>query len=223
MLKKALKHYRQGTLFLALANRFKKTMFRDTEKNGIAFQLKRNTQAKADIILSVLKQKQVNSVLDVGCNAGEVTRRMGEAGFFAVGVDKKLDFRGVKKPLEKACLGQVECNLNLVNNLPQFDAILLLSVHHQMIKFLGDNWARQFVSSLAKKAKKLLFIEFSVLNDKYGKIDGDLFIDNDEKSVLAYAFGWLKLTLPEFDISYMGSIPQVKKEPNRMLFKCENK
>jgi len=192
---------------------------------GITWQLRRNTQTKVEAIKTILQKIKVNSVLDIGCNAGEITRRLGEAGYFAVGVDKKLDFRGIIEPLNGICLGQIECNIDLLDKLPQFDAILLLSVHHQMINIKGNEWTKQFVSKLAAKSNKIFLIEFSAKNSKYGKADGELFLDNDEKSVITYAANWLKATLPNFNCLYVGKIllkkgELSKGEPFRMLFQC---
>lgn len=188
-----------------------------------AFQLNRDTQAKFEAINQIFQEMQVTSVLDVGCNAGEITRLAGQNGIFAVGVDKKLDFSGVKEPLSKACLGNIEFNLDLVKTIPNFDAILLLSVHHQMIRFLGDEWTRDFVSGLAIKSKKVFLMEIASINSKYGKENGEFFIDNDETSVVNYAQTWFSEILPDFDCSYIKKIPQVENEPYRMLFKLTRK
>ncbi len=187
-----------------------------------AWQLQRDTRAKAEKIIPVLEEYDAKSVLDVGCNAGELSRIIGNTGRFVVGVDQNVDFKGVKKPLSNACIGNVRMDQEKIKALPQFDAILLLSVHHQFIKNFGDNYAKELVVGLADKAKKVFLIEFAALNHKYSDKD-ILFIDNDEKSVREYSENWLKDVLENYSFKFLGTTPGDKIEPYRYLFKCVRK
>jgi SAM-dependent methyltransferase len=202
---------------MKLINIFKKTA--KSKESKKPFQLNRETDKKYTAIKENI-DLDVSSVLDVGCNAGEITRRMGEAGYFAVGIDKKVDVRGIENPLNGACLGNIDVDMSLISKLPLFDVILLLSVHHQMIKSNGDEWTKNFIRSLGSKCSKIFFIEFAGINSKYGKEDGELFIDNDEESVVTYGNEWLKKALPDFNCFFVDKITQTKKEPYRFLFKC---
>lgn len=190
--------------------------------NNKAWQLQRDTKAKAEIILPVLDEYEIKSVLDIGCNAGELTRIIGNTGRFAVGIDQNVDFTGVKQPLSNACIGNIRLDQEKIKALPQFDAVLLLSVHHQFIKNFGDSHAKQLVSGMADKAKKLFLIEFAALNHKYSD-DDHLFIDNDEKSVLEYSKKWLNDTLANYSCNFLGTTPGDMIEPRRYLFICEKK
>lgn len=185
-----------------------------------AWQLSRETNAKFDLIKETLFKLDVNSILDIGCNAGELTRLAGNEGFFAVGIDKNIDFRGVKNPIENVCLGNMEINPDRIAKFPSFDAVLLLSVHHQLVKEYGDDYTKDFVNLLASKANKAFFIEFAALNSKFSDDKNDLFIDNNEGSVINYAENWLKSALPEHNIEYVGKTPGDKIEPYRFVFKC---
>ena len=198
-------------------NRFKRFFGREGTN---AFQLERETKIKYDLILQEMISVNAKSVLDVGCNAGEITRLAGQDGFFSVGLDQRLDFRGVESPLNKACLGQMEMNSELIDNLPNFDIVLLLSVHHQLIEKWGDGQTKDFVKRLALKANKGLIIEFAALNSKYGKEYGYLFDDNSENEVVHYALSWLQDIFADHSCRFVGKAPQTKSEPYRFVFSC---
>ncbi|MEN6384141.1 MAG: hypothetical protein ABFD79_02975 [Phycisphaerales bacterium] len=195
-------------------------MIRNFFKKQKSFQLRRETKVKISHIANALKEMQIGSLLEVGCNAGEIVRAMGANGIFAVGVDKQLDFRGIDYRYEKAFFGNVEMNAEMIDKLPKFDAILLLSVHHQIIEQHGDEVARTYVSKLANRSNKIFLIEFAALNRKFGKLNGNLFEDNNENSVKQYAQEWLNSALPDFSCKFVSKIPQCSSEPFRYLFKC---
>lgn len=220
MINKVVRHVKNGTLLSTISKKTKNKLgYKEPRK---PYQLKRDNKARFNIIKGVLQGKQVNSILDVGCNAGVITRLAGEEGYFAVGIDKKLDISSIENPMKNACLGEIKINTALVNKLPCFDAILLLSVHHQIVKTLGDEYAKEFISHLAKKGKKVFVIEFAALNSKYGSLDGELFIDNDEGSIVNYAESWLNEALPNHKCEYISKTPPHggSKEPYRFLFSC---
>lgn len=215
MLNKILSQARQRTLF---PTAFSKLINR---RDGVSWQIRKgNSSTKFDLIRPILREQQIRSVLDVGCNAGIITRLAGEEGLFSVGVDGNVDFRGVVDPLNGACIGNIEMNSEMIDKLPRFDAILLLSVHHQFVAKFGDIWTQNFVFRLANKADKVFFIEFAALNSKYSATGNSLFIDNDDASVVSYARNWLAHALPSWDINYIGKVPESKTEPFRFMFFC---
>ena len=215
MLGKIVVHIRQRTL---LSVAFRKLTGRE---NGEPWQVrKRNSSAKFDLIRPILQEGKARSVLDIGCNAGMITRLAGEEGLFSVGVDKNVDLQGVVDPLGNACIGNVEMSHDMVDKLPKFDAILLLSVHHQLIAGYGDEWTQNFVSNLANKADMFFVIEFAALNKKYLATENSLFTDNDAVSVVSYAQSWLAHALPGWNINYVGKVPESEIEPYRFMFSC---
>jgi SAM-dependent methyltransferase len=185
-----------------------------------SYQQCRSPGEKFDLIEPILRRYSVKSILDVGCNAGYITRLAGQAGLFSVGIDIHVDVLRVKAPLERACLGEFELNRPLVKRIPKFDAILLLSVVHQLIAFDGEKVARRLVRALARKARSVFLIEFAALNRKYGFRDSKAFDDNDEGSVIQYAQHWLRSSLDNWNVKYVGKCPETKQEPYRYLFAC---
>jgi len=216
VLKKILKHIKKRTLFSATYNR----ILKPKKNQKIPWQLKIDMSSKFYLIKPILEEMQVKSVLDVGCNAGVITRLSGDSGYFSVGFDKNINFQSIKEPLKNVCIGNIELSVGLIERLPVFDSILLLSVHHLFIKKHGDKWTRNIVANLAKKADKVFFLEFAALNRKYSDKD-TLFSDNDEKSIVKYAYNWLGTTLLDFSITYIGKSAMRKKEPYRFMFACK--
>jgi hypothetical protein len=218
MLVKIVDHARQGTLISASVSRIKAVPWRKPK----AWQVRKaNSSAKFDLIRPALQELCVASVLDVGCNAGEITRLAGRTGAFSVGIDAKLELSGVANPMDRACLGNIAVTPELIDKLPVFESVLLLSVHHQFVKAQGDAWARDFVARLAGKASKCFFIEFAALNRKYSEGSDRLFVDNDEKSVVSYATGWLQAALPGWAVEYRGrTTAGSPEEHHRFMFMC---
>lgn len=201
--------------------KLKKVIGRLIGKKEISWQARqKNSAQKFEVLLPVIKGNQINSVLDVGCNAGEVTRLLGRAGIFSVGIDGQVDLRGFDNPLDKACIGNWQLDEDLISKLPEFDAILLLSVHHQWVRSFGDEAAKKLVGQLSGKAKRVFIIEFSGVNRKYSNQGGNLFIDNDEASVKDYAEKWLAGVFPLWSVSYTGKAVESKSEPYRFIFSC---
>jgi hypothetical protein len=173
------------------------------------WQLTQPYKAKFDLIYPHIKA--CKNVLDIGCNAGEITRLCGNKGMFAVGVDQKISCRVP----ENACIGETVITLDNINTLPNFDAILLLSVLHQLIVENGHDYARDYVARLTTKAKNGVIIEIAAISSKYGKYK--VFEDNDYGSIRNWFVNWL----PEFlQAEYIGKAPHNRDdEPFRYLFK----
>jgi hypothetical protein len=155
-------------------------------------------------------------VLDIGCNAGAITNLFGEAGYFAVGIDRNVDCNGKHS---KACIGEFKLTTENIERLPKLDAILLLSVLHQIIKEEGDAYARGFICALLKKCNTLI-IELAGLKSKYGCAN-NAFIDNNEESIKNFFKNWIDENITcEFIAKTKHNSDA---EPNRYLFKLSIK
>jgi SAM-dependent methyltransferase len=182
----------------------------------------RDPTAKAMLIAEFLRGSEVSypqSVLDVGCNAGEITRYLNKEGFLTVGIDLHEVLDRVPPGRKHSALISFEVDSESVPHLPSFDSVLLLSVHHQWIATNGDTATRQLVHDLSDKARKTMVIEFSCLNVKYGRFNPELFVDNNPDSVTEYASTWLAETLPDFIFEFLGlNEEHPVDEPHRVLF-----
>ncbi len=182
----------------------------------------RNPISKAALIVDFLKQSvpsHPQSVLDVGCNAGEITKYLNSQGFFTVGIDRSEILARVRSGGEPLALIPLEIDSASVPQLPIFDCVLLLSIHHQWIATTGDDATQHLVTLLARKSRNTVVIEFSCINEKYGEPDQTLFNDNDLDSVKRYATDWLTKTLPDFAFKCLGfNEEHPLDEPYRILF-----
>lgn len=177
------------------------------------WQLTQPYKAKFDLIYPHIKA--CKNVLDIGCNAGEITRLCGNKGMFAVGVDQKINCRVP----ENACIGETLITLDNINTLPNFDAILLLSVLHQLIETKGNVDTRQFINNLADKCNKSFIVELAGISSKYGT--ERIFEDNNQESIINWFVNWLPYRLfAEFLCETPHKGPN---EPHRYLFKVVNK
>lgn len=203
-----------------LRNSVNRLLFGQAPRKRRPWQAKRqNSREKVALIAPVLEHFECRSVLDVGCNAGEVSRLIGQS-CFVVGVDQRLNVNGFADPLRLACLGEIQVNLENVSRIPTFDAALLLSVHHQWHYHEGEDFAREMVRAVASKAARVFIIEFAALNTKYQASGPGRFRDNDEQSVTTYAKSWLAEVLPSHPVTYLGKTIESPHEPYRFMFSC---
>src|SRR5690606_5534780 len=129
------------------------------------YQERRYPREKFKLLTSVINLDAVKNLLDIGCNAGVITNLFSEKGIFSVGVDvlpRRIDYETDQIPV----IGYFKVNNENVSSLPNFDMILLLSVHHQWVKQLGDDGAQRLIAEIIMKANKYFFIEFASINSK---------------------------------------------------------
>ncbi len=106
---------------------------------------------------------------------------------FVLGIDGREIISRLRPPdVPRPVIG-FDVDLESISSLPQFDCVLLLSVHHQWMADQGDSAARDLVYFLSKKALKAMVVEFACLNSKYGQESAVLFEDNNSDSVRKYA------------------------------------
>lgn len=203
--------------------------------SGSQYQRDRFPQAKFELITGAMDLASVGSVLDVGCNEGYVTSAFSDMGKFCVGIDVGPYYLNhVLNDLDKVfgkqspAFGVFPLSDRNVDTIPEFDVVLLLSVHHQLVKRFGEAYARDLVTRLAAKARRYLVIEFSATADKYGFTEAR-FVDNDEASVKAYADAWLR-GLPlegDVDIRFLGKNKEYagggENEPYRYVYMVEKR
>lgn len=181
-----------------------------------AYQDSRFPEDQYRLISGVPEYTRLTSALEVGCNKGLLVRRFANDGIFAVGLDVSPHWAFDDN--ERAILGVWPVSSDNVQRLPSFDAVSLLSVHHQWVKDRGDEYAQCLVRDLYKKARICMFIEFAAIATKYGYQHGERFIDNDEESVTSYAKLWLAEAGAEKS-EFLGATRELEgKEPHRFLF-----
>lgn len=179
----------------------------------MTWQLSQDYKGKFELIEPSLKW--CDSVLDIGCNACAITNLFGEAGYFAVGIDRNVDCNGKHA---KSCIGQFKLDLESIDKLPKFDAILLLSVLHQIIKEDGEEYAQRFIWALLRKCD-VLIIELAAINSKYGYVDK--FKDNSQASIF---FFFQRFVKESATVEFIGATSHNSaQEPKRFVFKLSPK
>ena len=194
--------------------------------SGDDYQRGRYPNEKLDLILSRLSLSEINNVLDVGCNEGYISAEFSKRGKFCVGIDAGPYYLNhILNDLENVygrqnpAFGVFPLTEENINVIPEFDLILLLSVHHQWINSYGNDYGERLVSRLIDKARHYFVIEFAARAMKYG-FKEPKFEDNDEESVKTYAESWLRgLNVPG-TIEYIGKNKEGTdaNEPYRFIF-----
>lgn len=186
---------------------------------GLSWQAtKRNSACKASLIRPELERLQCRSVLDVGCNAGQVAREL-SSDRFVVGIDGHLDTRGFSDPMKGVALGEFSLDLDNAEYLPRFDAVLLLSVHHQWYAAGDEPAADALFGQALSIARTAVFVEFAALSEKFGPIKR--FLDNDAASVQSFARDFLAQFTVSDKVKFLGSCTESDHEPYRFMFLIE--
>ncbi len=198
----------------------------DVKRTGVApsrasagYQKRRgNTSSKFEMLAGALDFGKVSNILDVGCNQGLLAQQFAERGKFAVGVDIAPYF--ADNLVEGGpVFGILPMTEERAASLPLFDAIFLMSVHHQWHLLFGDEQTRRMIKALADKAQTYFVIEIAAIASKYGFGSNAPFNDNDEKSVVSYGLEWLRSLGATGTVRYIGRNPEhPRKEPYRYSF-----
>lgn len=153
--------------------------------------------------------RENTSVLDIGCNAGMLTAKVGETERFVVGIEKNgatvadaVEYHGLSR--EFGLINKPITPEN-VQSLPTFDYIFLFSIYHQLYSFYGQETAEELLSAVSEKASDTLFFEAASQKSKYN--DQDLpFEDFDDESIVEYNIDMLNSVIESNSkIEYMGS------------------
>jgi SAM-dependent methyltransferase len=193
--------------------------------SGDDYQRTRYPKDKFALISSRLNLPEVNNVLDIGCNEGYISAEFAKRGKFCVAIDAGPYFLNhILSDLESVygrqnpAFGVFPLTEENIALIPEFDLVLLLSVHHQWINTDGNDYGERLVSRLIDKARRYFVIEFAATAKKYGFKESK-FEDNNEESVKAYAESWLRgLNVPG-TIEYIGKNKEGNaNEPYRFVF-----
>lgn len=182
----------------------------------MTWQLSQDYKGKFEKIKAVLDANACKNVLDIGCNAGAITNLFGEAGYFAVGIDRNVDCNGKHS---KACIGEFKMTIENIERLPKFDAILLLSVLHQIIAEDGLSYAVDFVAKLLLKCD-ILMVELAGINSKYGNRLSNFGNNNKESIIRWFNYNFAGIADVEFICETKHN---AANEPHRYLFKLSQK
>jgi SAM-dependent methyltransferase len=162
------------------------------------------------------------SLLDVGCNAGLLTRRAAERGLVALGCDIMPAAVARATRIHRGTPGlafmQLEITPQTIARLPSFDVVLCLSVHHYWVKAFGEAAAWDMMRTLVGKARRKLFFEPASRHTKYKPVVPD-FVELDRGSIERYNTERLRAAAgTEHAVTCLGATSGVGKEVFRVMF-----
>lgn len=130
------------------------------------------TQNLELIILNI--NRKSNLVIDIGANQCALSNSLALLGFNVKAIEQQDQFiqYGIKKA-EIENIKNIEFVKDIVSeknlhHLDGADTILLLSVHHQMVKELGLKSGNNLLIQIFKKAQKQLFFQPATIYEKHG-------------------------------------------------------
>ena len=183
-------------------------------------KLKNSLSTRIALIEGALP-RHVKTVLDVGCNLGDVSAELAQRGYWVVGVDSSSDLIGQATARHSGvsrCAFMVdEITPESIGLLPEFDCALVLSVHHHWIMKYGHEVAGRMLGMLAKRTRYVLFYEGASRRQRYGPYPPD-FVDNDEVTVTKFLESCLRTYCAESvaEVRALGPVACVgEREPYR--------
>lgn len=167
---------------------------------------------------------EVNSVLDVGSNLGDLTSALAEEGYWCVGIEASslIVKQARQKHAEQAKLAFIHQHIqpHEIKQLPTFDCTLVLSVHHHWLVEHGPVVASEMLQQIVKNTRHVVFFEGASRKERYEPYPPD-FTDNDPITVANYHEDFLRVALNGLDVEIraLGRLPCVgDREPYRWNF-----
>ena len=182
-------------------------------------------RAKWQLIEKELPE-QSGSLLDIGCNEGFFTRKAGEKGWCAWGID------GLAHAVEYAQREQTRQRLQTVffshglltpevaRNLPLFDVIILVSSFHEIVQAYGEEKANILFDDLLKSCRQKVIFEPSSDCHRYG-VTPPLFSPNKDLAGIEKWVQSLVARSPGWKVRYVGKTVYTNEEPYRFMFVIE--
>ena len=110
-------------------------------------------------------------MLDIGCAEGWFVRRAAaDLNLFAIGIEATDvgtvgELARLHDRVPRAAVARAFVTPEAIRGLPQFDAVLCLSVLHHMIRSFGLGVAERFLQVLATRVSKILVFEIGTASE----------------------------------------------------------
>ena len=220
-----------SSLLKRLIKKFKKSRSshrkaakRKSKKPSLLYQSKRllGTEQRWDMINARLDD-QDQSLLDIACNLGQMTRYAADKGLLALGIDYSA--RAITAAYDKhngstnLAFMQFEITPETASKIPTFDVTLCLSVYHYWMQIYGDATAWSMVGELIKRTRRKFFFEPASLLKKYGANPPAGVADLDREGLIDYHLARLNRVSEEnCSVVQIGETTCLGPEPFRLLF-----
>jgi SAM-dependent methyltransferase len=145
--------------------------YEPVEIKGRRFANARDTDARWLAVSEVLRDYGARNVLDIGCAEGWFIRRAAaDLNCFAFGIeasDRTIvgELARLHDRAERVATVRAFMTPEAINALPQFDAVLCLSVVHHIIRGFGVGAAEEFLRALASRVLKVLVFEIGTADE----------------------------------------------------------
>ena len=164
-------------------------------------------------------------ILDVGSNQGVTASALSRKGHFCLGLEmSKEEYKlSVRTADSRSAFMNMPVTAEIVEMMPKWDAVLLLSVLHRIYSLKGEEEMYQLLRAIGKKSN-ILFIEGSIRHARYidhgepppNFIDLDVTsADSWHRKILWGSLGkeWIFVKATKFKCS--------KKEPYRLFYQLQ--
>ena len=161
------------------------------------------------------------TLLDIGCNIGELAARCAARGIFTMGIDAldEVIAHAVRrhKGKENLLFGIYSLDPSSVRRLPHADVMLCLSVHHYWHRSYGEAACWEMVAEILGKTPRLFF-EPASSHIRYGATP-PAFSNMDESSIDEYVFdNFTRLVKDNRKIEKLGRTPSIRQESFRTMY-----
>ena len=145
--------------------------YEPVEIGGRRFANARDTDSRWLAVSQVLRDYGARNVLDIGCAEGWFVRRAAaDCNCFAFGIeasDRAIvgELARLHDRVERVATVRAFMTPEAIHALPQFDAVLCLSVVHHVIRGFGVGAAEEFLRALASRVLKVLVFEIGTSDE----------------------------------------------------------
>jgi hypothetical protein len=145
--------------------------YQPVEIGGRRFANVRDTDERWQAVAEVLRGYGVRNLLDIGCAEGWFVRRAaGDLNIFAIGIEATDvgivgELARLHDRVPRAAVARAFVTPEVIRGLPQFDAVLCLSMLHHVIRGFGLAVAERFLQVLATRVSKVLIFEIGTADE----------------------------------------------------------
>jgi SAM-dependent methyltransferase len=145
--------------------------YQPVEIGGRRYANVRDSDARWQAVSQVLRAHDVRNLLDIGCAEGWFLRRAAaEHNCFAIGIEATDratvgELARLHDRVPRIATVRAFVTPDAIRSLPQFDAVLCLSVLHHVIRGFGIATAEQFLRALASRVGKVLIFEIGTADE----------------------------------------------------------
>lgn len=183
------------------------------------YQNRRIDNSKRWAMIEARISSGATNALDIGCNAGTITRSAAESGLFSIGIDRKHNIiaNARRKTSNPNChFIQHEIGPSDVKRFPNFDVTLLLTVYYHWGNAYGWDNAEDMLRNLVENTNQL-FIE-TPNSLEYISSEKFSIKDTPRESIHAYFSG----LFPRANVEFVGETSYNSGKRTDLIFEVSS-